>query len=182
LASQTDILARVISELNAAEIDYMIVGSVASSAYGFVRDTHDLDLVVALRKDQTQALADALGEDFYFDVEGAVEAIERGDMFNVIHYESSLKVDFWILKDDVFTSTQFSRRRMDTIWGMQGFVESPEDTILSKLLWYKITPSERQLSDAKGVLILQKDRLDYDYLHDWAAKVGVADLLASIES
>lgn len=179
---RSELLGVVIAALNSAGIDYMVVGSLAASAHGFERTTHDFDIVVVLPRETIPMLANILGEGFYFDEEGAIEAVERGDMFNIIHYDSGFKIDFWMLKNDEFSRTQFGRRMQAEVMGIPSYVESPEDTILSKLLWYKITPSERQLSDAKGVLILQKDSLDFGYLRDWAVKVGVADLLASIES
>ena len=118
MAGQTDTLKRVISELNTVGIEYMIVGSFAASAHGMVRDTHDLDLVVVMSKDSVEALADRLGEGFYFDVEGAKEAVDRADVFNIIDYEGSVKVDFWMLKDEEFRATQFSRKRLNTVWGI----------------------------------------------------------------
>ncbi|MHB9037612.1 MAG: hypothetical protein ACYC64_13170 [Armatimonadota bacterium] len=177
MTTLTEVFARVISELKAAEIDYMIVGSIAASAHGHVRDTHDLDLVVVISREALQSLLKKIGEEFYVDTEGAEEALQREDMFNIIHYDTSAKVDFWILKGDELSTTQFARRQLRTIWGVPAYVESAEDTILSKLLWNQISPSERQLSDVAGILNIQKDKLDYDYLREWAAKKGVLDTL-----
>ena len=180
MAGQTDTLKRVISELNTVGIEYMIVGSFAASAHGMVRDTHDLDLVVVMSKDSVEALADRLGEGFYFDVEGAKEAVDRADVFNIIDYEGSVKVDFWMLKDEEFRATQFSRKRLNTVWGIPVYVESAEDTILSKLLWNQISPSERQLDDVRGVLLVKKGALDYDYLRGWAVRLGVWEKLSEL--
>jgi len=179
LLRQTDILRRVISELNAAGIEYMIVGSFAASAHGMMRDTHDLDLVVVLSEDGVDTLASRLGDSFYFDVEGAKEAVERADMFNIIDNESTAKVDFWMLKDDEFNRTQFSRRRLTNAWDMPAYVESAEDTILSKLLWNQISPSERQQNDVRGILAVKRD-LDEDYLRGWAVRLGVWDTLRDL--
>ncbi len=177
MMSRSELLGVVISAMNAAGIDYMIVGSLAASAHGFERSTHDFDMVVILPKESIPALGRFLGEGFYLDEETAREAVERGDMFNVIHYDSGLKIDFWMLKDDEFSRTQFSRRLSAEVLGMPCYVESPEDTILSKLLWNQITPSERQLGDVAGILRIQKGKLDYGYLREWAARKGVLDTL-----
>lgn len=177
MTSQTEVFKRVLSELDAAGIEYMIVGSIAASAHGFMRDTHDLDLVVVMNRESVGLLARRLGDDFYFDVETAENAVDQADMFNMIHYETSVKIDFWSLKDDAFARTQFSRKQKSDTWGMSVSVESPEDTVLSKLLWSKIAHSDRQLADARGILALKKCQLDYDYLRTWAEKVGVTDRL-----
>ena len=59
-------------------------------------------------------------------------------------------------------------------------VASPEDTILSKLEWATLEPSERQLRDALGVAALQGDQLDRAYLRKWAKELGVAEQLEEI--
>lgn len=175
-----DVLRQVLRELIDAGIEYMVVGSFASSLYGERRDTHDIDLVVILPRETVQPLADRLSAEYYFDPNAALEAVERRDMFNIIHYESGDKVDLWMLADDEFRRTQFSRRRPVSAWGISAFVEAPEDTILSKLLWNKISPSERQINDVCGILAFQKDSLDYDYLRKWAIKQGVSDELSKL--
>ena len=172
-----DVLRQILKELTDAGIDYMVVGSFASSLYGERRDTHDIDLVVVLPREAVEPLADRLSEEYYLDRNAALEALERRDMFNIIHFESGDKVDFWMLADDEFRRTQFSRRRPVSAWGISAFVETPEDTILSKLLWNKISPSERQINDVRGILVFQKNSLDYDYLRKWAIKQGVSDEL-----
>jgi len=59
-------------------------------------------------------------------------------------------------------------------------MESPEDVILTKLEWYNMGGgvSDRQWSDIAGVLKVQKQYIDVDYLRHWAREIGVADLLA----
>jgi len=177
MLSQTEVFQKVLSELNAAGIDYMIVGSIAASAHGYMRDTHDLDLVVVMDTESVRQLADRLQDEFYFDTEGAEQAVSDADMFNIIHYGSSVKIDFWMLKGDEFAETQFSRRRSDSVWGIPTFVETPEDTVLSKLLWNRISPSDRQLTDVRNILKTCKAQLDYDYLRQWSVRQGVSDEL-----
>ncbi len=180
MASETDAIRRVLSALQESVIEYMIVGSYAAALHGFVRTTHDLDLVVCLLPEHVSTLATSLGDEFYLDTESALTAIERGDMFNAIDTNSGIKVDFWMLKDDEFARMQFSRRRRIDFEGIPAYIQSSEDTVLSKLLRYRITPSDRQLSDVRGIIEVQQDRLDWDYLRGWARRKGVDDLLESL--
>lgn len=177
MISQLDAVRAVVRALDLCGIPYMVVGSFAASMYGVSRSTHDMDIVVALPSEAVTDLAQALGNDFYFDEVSGREAAERSDMFNILHLDSNLKVDFFVLPGDPFSRVQFERRVQIEAWGIKACFASPEDTILSKLLWNKITPSERQLDDVKGVLREMFDVLDYDYLQRWADDGGVRDLL-----
>jgi hypothetical protein len=59
------------------------------------------------------------------------------------------------------------------------FFASPEDLILSKLLWHQQGGSTRQLDDIESVLRIQQS-LDWDYLRRWATEQttwGVLDAL-----
>ena len=49
-----------------------------------------------------------------------------------------------------------------------------EDGVLHKLVWNKITPSDRQLGDAAGVVAVQAGKLDVPYLQRWGEALGVA--------
>jgi hypothetical protein len=67
------------------------------------------------------------------------------------------------------------------------YVASAEDTVLTKLEWYRMggedfgelsrAVSEQQWRDVLGVLKVQGERLDLAYLRRWAAALSVADLL-----
>jgi hypothetical protein len=58
------------------------------------------------------------------------------------------------------------------------WVCSPEDVILSKLLWYRAAPVlERQFQDVLEVYEIQEPYLEHDYLERWASTLGIADLL-----
>lgn len=177
---ETEAYRRVLSVLHEYGIEYMIVGSYAATQHGHIRTTHDLDVVIALDAGDVTELASALGDEFFLDAESACEAVRRSDMFNAIHMPSGVKIDFWILKDDEFSRTQFVRRECIDFEGVPACFESAEDTILSKLRWYTISPSDRQLNDVRGILQVQQGRLDWDYLRNWAERLGIVDLLRQV--
>ena len=49
-----------------------------------------------------------------------------------------------------------------------------EDVILHKLFWNRMTPSDRQLGDAAGIVAVQAGALDKNYLRYWAGELNVA--------
>jgi len=59
-------------------------------------------------------------------------------------------------------------------------VATAEDIVLHKLHWYKIggEVSERQFRDVLGVLKVQGDDLDREYLDRWAEALGLRELTA----
>ena len=55
-----------------------------------------------------------------------------------------------------------------------------EDVLLHKLSWRKISPTDRQLTDARGIYLVSGSELDRSYLEHWAKQIGVSDLLDSV--
>ena len=103
------------------------------------------------------------------------DAIARRSMFNVVHLESVVKVDFIVRKDDEYRHEEFARRRQTILRDSSIWVVSREDLILSKLFWARRGRiSQTQLADIRNLLAA-----DYDsaYLNAWALKLGLNDLL-----
>jgi hypothetical protein len=180
--SQAQLLIHVVAALEAASIPYMITGSTVSSMQGEARSTHDIDIVVTLRPPAIPALLAAFpAPRFYVDQDAIRDAIVRCGTFNVLDSEGGDKIDFWILKPDPFDQSMFQRRYRETALGIELCVSQPEDTILSKLRWAKMCGgSEKQMTDCRGVYEVNFSHLDPDYLRQWAAVLGVEDLLERI--
>lgn len=163
-------------------IEYMVVGSLASSVHGLPRTTRDADLMVAIDQEQAKRLASALRPRFYVSVEAALEAIRHGSSFNAIHEESFFQIDMFILKPSPFNTAQFERRQQIEIDPDRDITmpfQSAEDAVLSKLVWFREghEVSERQWQDVMGILRTQGSDLDLAYLNLWATNLGVDDLL-----
>ncbi|MFZ2146469.1 MAG: hypothetical protein WAV28_04540 [Sedimentisphaerales bacterium] len=176
--SQQELLKTVIQILDQAGIEYMLTGSVASSLQGQPRATHDIDMVIAIEKSKAHELVEAFpSPDFYLDEHSILEAINSQSMFNLIEVKSGDKVDFWILSNEAFDRSRFSRRYSEKFMGTEMQVSSLEDTILAKLRWAKLCGgSEKQFTDALGVYEVQYGKLDIDYLEHWAKELDVKSL------
>ena len=174
-------LGPVVDVLMQLGVPYSVGGSVASSAHGIARTTLDVDIVADLRMAHVVPLVTALQSDYYVDLDAAMDAVRRRAMFNLVHLDTVLKVDIYVLKADNFHRRSFERRMEDTLSGEERrfFMATPEDTVLHKLTWYRDggQVSDRQWSDILGVLRVQKEQLDLAYMRDRATKLGVADLL-----
>ena len=176
-------IATLLEDLNIA---YYIGGSVASSLQGEIRYTEDLDLVINIQSSQVQSVLNAFSKDFYIS-EIAIEDAMRGrtSSFNVIELETTEKADMFVMRKDAFAISKMERRQLyipiDRPKSDGIYLCSPEDTVLQKLVWYRMTKNEsqRQWRDVLGVLKLQGDRLDFEYLQKWALELELSDLLAT---
>ena len=181
-ATQREVFERVLDVLNSVSIQYMLVGSLASTYGGRPRTTHDADVVLAISAQEGDALAATLGDEFYAP-DFVRDAVEHGDQFNAIHFESGVKVDFWLLSDSAFDLDSFRRRRAGTLFGRPAWVSSPESVILSKLRWHRDAGGDtRQYLDAVEVYEVQRPTLDEAYLDHWAEQLGLSDLLQRVRS
>ena len=174
----TRLVADVLEKL---DVGYVVRGSLASSAYGMVRTTMDADLIADLQQEHVLMLVELLKGAFYIDDEMIRSAIMHCSSFNVIHLESMFKVDIFIPKQRLFDRNQLSRRQETQLGEEQFslFILSPEDSVLAKLEWYRLggEVSDQQWRDILGVLIIQQDQLDQQYLQQMANQLDTADLL-----
>jgi len=171
-------LVRVVAMLDAAKIPFMVAGSFASATHGMPRTTQNLDLVIdPPTAEALDAIVRAMPEDdYYVDPNTAREAFRYRSMFNVIDHASGWKVDFIIRKNRDFSREEFARRQAASILGVPVYVASPEDTIVSKLEWSRMSGgSERQRRDIAGVVATLRDQLDRAYIERWVHELSLSD-------
>lgn len=177
-------LVEVLEKLGVA---YCLGGSVVSSAYGTARSTLDVDLVANLAEKHIEPLVQSLQDRFYIDAGMISDAIKNKSCFNIIHLPTMVKLDVFAVKNRPYDKTAFARARpeplCESVEAARLFpFTSPEDIILNKLEWYRLgnEVSERQWLDVLGVMKIQANSLDQDYLDKWATELGLADLLERV--
>jgi hypothetical protein len=176
-------LSLLVSCLDNLEIQYYIGGSVASSIFGLPRSTMDVDIVADIKKSHVKDMTLILQNEYYIDADVILKSIERKSSFNLIHFDTMMKIDIFILKDRPFDREAFKRKKIDSL-GEEPDIESfyfssEEDIIISKLEWFKLggEVSERQWKDLIGVLKIQGKKLDFNYMKKWAEDLGLSALL-----
>ena len=173
----------VTGTLDELGVEYVVGGSVASSIYGLPRSTADADIVAALREEHVGGFVSALEGSFYVDRDMILDAIRKRFEFNVLHLATMFKVDVFVPSLDAVTRKELSRgSRIDLGDGKTFVVASAEDTIAQKLRWFQLGGgvSERQWSDALGVVRVRGPALDREYLQATAEALDVAGLLAKL--
>ncbi len=173
--SQQKLLIKVIQILNNLNIEYMLTGSIVSSLQGEPRLTHDIDIVVLIDENDINAILESFSNtDYYISKQGILSALNNNSMFNLIDPIEGDKVDFWIHKNDSFDKSRFSRKVEQNIMGTKIYISAPEDTILAKLRWLKLSNgSEKQFIDALRIYEVQYDNLDLQYIEQWSNKLKV---------
>jgi hypothetical protein len=169
-----DMLAIVIGLLEAADVPYMITGSLASSYHGEPRATRDIDIVIEPSPDGVERLANGLADSgFYVDRDVARQALAERSQFNAIGPDAT-KVDLILRRDRPFSVEEFGRREPADLLGTPGFVATAEDLIVAKLEWANATGSDRQLRDVAGIIAIGQG-LDEDYIERWTSALGLND-------
>ena len=89
----TNVLRLFAAALESLNIPYAIGGSVASTTYGVVGATLNIDIVARVGPGQAEQLVAALGLEWYADAEQIRQAGSREHSFNVIHTPTTLSAD-----------------------------------------------------------------------------------------
>lgn len=180
--SNSDVISAlhpVINLLEELNIPYYIGGSIASSSLGISRATMDVDVITNLNTMHVERIVQQLNEEYYVDGEMIKDAIQHKSTFNVIHHQTTYKIDFFIAKSTEYQQSIFERitrkKLVDKDDLINVFICAPEDVVLTKLIWYKERggTSEKQWNDILGVLKIQRNNLDLEYLLHWAEKLSV---------
>jgi len=172
LFDQIAFLRIIVGRLQSEGIPYMLTGSVAMSFYAQPRMTRDIDLVVECRGVESDVWVRLFGADCYVSREAVEDAMRRGGMFNIIDNESLAKADIIVRRDEEYRHAEFERRQRRNVNGLDVDVVTPEDLLLSKLLWWKEGDSPVQRLDLQGLIHARPD-LDRAYLEKWADRLGV---------
>ncbi|MFC1668283.1 hypothetical protein ACFL1T_02715 [Chlamydiota bacterium] len=181
MKSQKQFLTELIEFFKKTEIEYMISGSLGSSLHGEPRATNDVDLIIAPTLSQLNTFLSLISDnDYYVNNDTALEAFQNKLMFNIIDKKTGWKADIIIRKNRPFSIKEFERRMHGTIFGIETFVVSPEDAILSKLEWAKKSNSTIQYKDALGILTIKENSIDKMYLKEWAHKLSLTQLLEQL--
>jgi len=179
VSEQLDVLLDVASRLDKDAVPYMISGSMAMNYYSQPRMTRAIDLVLEIGRGDAARIERLFSKDYYLDTSALQSAIGQRSMFNMIHLTHVVKVDCIVRKETEYRRLEFSRRRPVEISGRRVFMVSAEDLLISKLEWASSSRSELQFRDVRNLIASVTD-LDWDYVQQWTASLGLEDLLDDV--
>jgi len=175
MSEELEVLKIVTQRLKEADINYMVSGSIAANYYTIPRMTRDIDIVIELKQDDIDKFIVLFEGDFYVDREMVANEVSRQGMFNLIHNQYVIKIDFIIKKSSAYQNAAFSHRRPVLIDRSPIWFVSAEDLVISKLLWAKDSHSEMQLKDV-GNLMETVHNLDLKYIDNWVRELGLEQI------
>ncbi len=176
--SMIEMLRDFVEKMNELGIEYMVTGSYAMSAYGEIRMTKDIDVVVELLSTDAAPFYNLFIDDYYVSDISIRRAIDRGSMFNLVSNQHGGKIDCIIQKNSEFARASFARRYKVRVAGIEYWNTTKEDLIVAKLQWAKDTGSEMQIRDIAN---LTSTRYDADYVGRWIAQLDLKEIWAEVE-
>ena len=170
----------VIDVLEACSIPYMIDGSYSSNVYSVERSTQDADFVVVLAEGALGELSRRLPPSMRIDRQMSFETVTMTTRFVAKVQDSPFKIEFFLLSSDPHDRERFRRRRRVTAVNRQVWLPTAEDVIITKLRWSKLANRSKDRDDARDVIAVQGDRIDWEYVYSWCDQHGTRALLDEI--
>ncbi|MBN1888511.1 MAG: hypothetical protein JW850_10990 [Thermoflexales bacterium] len=183
-----DFARLVIDALEAAEADYMLGGALAVAAWAEARSTQDVDIVVSVPLERFNRLSEELAKrDMLVPVDVILDIFleTRADLpLNAIHVHAGYKAELFLLRpEDDLRAAAFARRQLIDLGPPLGlvYVHSPEDLILYKLHYFRLSQQPKHVRDIVSILLAMGNALDVVYLEDWARRLELTELWDEIK-
>jgi len=170
----------VIRILEDSGIDYVIVGGLAAIYYGEPRATQDIDIIIRPRSEEyIEKLCDLFTSRGFIIIGGCL-AVKRS-MTERIHttiYDKNylFRVDLQGIYNRL-NFLAFEGRRRVKIFGLDAWIQGPEDLIVAKLTYYV---GNRDIRDIIAILRNSKDLIDWERLIRIAQEFSVEPQLREI--
>lgn len=169
LLAMIEFLRKLIEFFNKYNIPYMLSGSMAMTSYAISRYTKDFDFVVHLNYSDIPYLTGYFKEGYYYDEDSIKEAIKHEGLFIIIDHKSNYKAGFIIRANNEFEKIKFERRNLIPFQDLKIFIISPEDLLLSKLMWIQELRSALQSEDI--IQLSRFNEMDWPYIWAWVEKL-----------
>ncbi len=185
--TEPDLVGLFVAPLETLGVAYMITGGVASVIYGDPRFTRDIDLVLELREGDAVRLLDVFSPDDFYrpPLEVLREEIRRPRYghFNIIHRDTALRADVYLLGDDPLHAWAFERRvRIPLEEDLAIWLAPPEYVVVRKLQYFEESRSDRHLRDVSAMMEISRGRIDLEAVEGWVRRLGLGPALEAAQS
>lgn len=173
-------VAAVIDALSDLRIPYMLTGAFAVNFFGAMRLTRDADFVVQMSGHSLPMLAERLAPGFELRAQAEFETITGTQKFVFARRDIAFIVELFLLSDDPHDQARFARRINLVAWSREVNIPTAEDLIITKLRWSRHGNRSKDLDDVRGIIEIQKSRLDWDYIERWCEQHGTKPILDQV--
>jgi hypothetical protein len=155
----------------------MLVGSLATNVYCVPRSTEDGDVVVNSSVSQVASRIAAAYSNVQFDPQLTFESVTATRKIVLRTAQHGFEVELFQLSDDEHDQMRFSRRVKVNTMGREVWIASLEDMIVTKLRWSQSAGREKDISDARNLIGVQREFVDWPYVESWCDRHGTRELL-----
>lgn len=182
-------MREVLDALEETGVNYLIGGAVAVWGWGEARTTRDFDVVVDLPLEQMARLSEALEErEMLAPAEVMLDLyLSPADLpINAVHLPTGYKLEIFLLRPDDALRASALQRRLLVDFGPnvgEAYVHSPEDLILYKLQYYRISSQPKHIRDIGSIIAtVGDDNLEQVYLAQWIERLELAEIWMEIRN
>jgi hypothetical protein len=172
-----EIVYTVIDYLNLHNVPYMIVGSLATNVYCVPRSTEDGDFVVQAKVAQLARAISQQHHHVHFDPQLGFESVTATTKVVLQTDRPGFEIELFELGDDEHDRARFTRRIQVTMDDRGVWIASLEDMIITKLRWSQHAGREKDISDARNLIGVQREHIDWPYVESWCDRHGTRELL-----
>jgi hypothetical protein len=180
-----DLVADLADALDRLPVRYALGGAIATSLWGIARTTQDVDCLAAVSAVKYQELADVLEALGYKQLDAADNLVEPSvrlmreqatERKLMEFFSGPVCIDLFLpvvpLQEEVL------RRAVTMPLGRREVpITTAEDMILLKLAFHRT----KDLQDVRGILWVQRGRLDIEYLKHWSARSHSEDVQRELQ-
>jgi hypothetical protein len=181
---EADLFLLYIRPLNNARIPYIIGGSIASAFYGEPRLTFDVDLIVFLDPENVRRIPEIFPDaEFYVPPLETIteEALTERGHFNLIHFATGFKADFYNAGRDELNAWGFRFKKDVPFHDTTVTLAPPEYVIVRKLEYFREGGSEEHLRDIRSILAVSAEQIRMGDLMNWIQRLNLASEWRRVE-
>jgi hypothetical protein len=183
-----EVVVRLGEVFDRLQLRFAVGGALANNYWGILRATEDVDCLISLPAIKYQMFADELMSSGFslvdkdkhvpISVPLLKEQVDNRKLIECSYPldDEAIRVEFFVpavpLQDEILRRAIPIRVRNRDIR-----VTTAEDLILLKLVFHR----DKDLRDVRGILWVQRGKLDLDYLRHWSARTLEDDVQKELE-
>jgi hypothetical protein len=156
----------------------MVTGGLVANAHGIARSTKDADIVVEMESGSFATFARTLPAALRLDPQISFETITGSQRQIVELTGSPFRIELFFLGQDPHHQERFRRRVWKQLPDLEreAWIASAEDMVIQKVRWNR----DKDRDDARNILAVQGDALDFAYIEKWCDAHGTRARLEEI--